>query len=216
MRTGFPKAIGSFIVEIAKLYHDSRVRAESRQAVRYRIVTTLDEYKKSKMIELALTDRPGDILSPMSIQQIKVAGDIVPNMHPVDVNSINDLYYLSKDKVIEVKISGEKIIAVTHEGLVTEYDINEQVNLDKIVSTRVSYLIGHMQAEKLMREAYKENNRYKITKDNIATLHVTDNKTNKQFLKKPIDILFSEEYKFYSKEDVAKIGYICGQMTHLN
>lgn len=216
MKLRFPASIGSFVTEFAKFYHESRVRAENLRAVRYRVVTTLEDYQTSKKIELALTDRPGDILPGMTIEQIKQASDIIPYMHPVDVNSINDLYYLSKDKVIEVKVAGDKVIVMTQQGSINEYDINDQVDLDKMISTRVSYMIGHMQAERLMRAAYKENNRYKIIKDNIATLHVADHKTNKQLLKKPIDILFSGEYKLYSKDDIAKIGYICGQMTNVN
>jgi hypothetical protein len=216
MKIRLPASMTTFVAEFAKFYHASRIEAENLRAIRYRIVTTLKEYQTSKKIRLALTDCPGDLLPPMSIEQIKKAPDIIPHMHPIDVNSINDLYYLSKDKITEVKICGEKIIAVTDQGLINEYDINDQIDLNTIPSRRVAYTIGHMQAEKLFRTAYKEDLRYSIVKDNITTLHVSEHKTKKEFLKKPIDILFSGEYKLYSKEDIVKIGYICGQMASAN
>ncbi|MCF6776758.1 hypothetical protein L3V83_09270 [Thiotrichales bacterium 19X7-9] len=57
------------------------------------------------------------------------------------------------------------------------------------------------------------NNRYQIIADNITSLHIMDVETNKTFHKKPSDILFSDEYKLYSKEDIVKIAYICGQLS---
>lgn len=216
MKFQLPQTLKSYILDFAKLYHRYRVESEKLRSIRYQIASTLTDYQRTQKIELSITDCPGDLLPPMSIDQIKEAPDIIPYMHPIDVNSINDLYYLSKDKVVEVRVFEEKIIVITEQGLISEYNINDQINLNKIDSTRVSYMIGYMQAEKLIREAYKENERYKIIKDNITTLHVSDNKINKQLLKKPIDILFSGEYKLYSKEDIAKIGYICGQMTQLS
>ncbi len=216
MKFQFPQTLKGYIFDFAKLYHRYRVESEKLRSVRYQIISTLTDYKRTQKIKLSITDCPGDVLPPMSIKQIKEARDILSQMHPIDVNSINDLYYLAKDKIVEVKVSGEKIMAITQQGVISEYDINDQIDLDKIVSSRLSYMIGSMQAEKLIRETYKKDNRYKIIKDHITTLHVLDNKTSEQLLKKPLDILFSDEYKLYSKEDVAKIGYICGQMTKIN
>jgi hypothetical protein len=209
-------ALSSFIADFAKFYHQTRVNAENLQSVRYRIVTTFEEYQKSKKIILSLTDRPGDFLAPLSVKQIKNSIDIISNMHSVDVNSVNDLYYLTKDKIVEMKMTEDKIVAVSEQGQVSEYDLNEHIDPCNITSTRLCYFIGYMQAEKLLLQAYKEEQQYKILKDNITTLHILDKKTDREFLQKPTEILFSGEYRLYSKEDIAKIGYLCGQMSHLN
>jgi hypothetical protein len=216
MKLQLPKTLRNYFLDFAKLYHRYRVEAEKLRSVRYQIVSSLADYRQTKKIELSITDRPGDILPPLSIEQIKKAPDIIPYMHPVDVNSINDLYYLSKDEIVEIRVSDNKIIDLSQEGLTTEYNINDKIDINQIDSTRVSYMIGYIQAEKLVHDAYKKNDRYKILKDNISTLHISDKKTNKEFLKKPTDILFSGEYKWYSKEDIAKIGYICGQLSQFS
>ncbi|MCF6765995.1 hypothetical protein L3V82_09435 [Thiotrichales bacterium 19S3-7] len=62
-------------------------------------------------------------------------------------------------------------------------------------------------------DQYDSCSRYQIIADNITSLCVVDTQTNKTFHKKPSDILYSEEYKLYSKEDIVKIAYICGQMS---
>jgi len=216
MKFQFHETLKDYVLSFAKLYHQYRIETEKLQSIRYQIISSMTDYLKTKKIELSITDHPGDILPPMSIEQIKKTPDIITHMHPVDVNSINDLYYLSNDKVVEIKTTKDKIIAVTQQGTVNEYNINETLDLEKIKSPRISYMFGLMQAEKLIRKAYKENERYKIIKDNITTLHVCDNKTNNIFLKKPMEILFSGEYKLYTKDDIAKIGFICGQITKMN
>jgi hypothetical protein len=55
--------------------------------------------------------------------------------------------------------------------------------------------------------------RYKILIDHITKLEILDRESNQRFLKHPNDILFNDEYKEYSIEDVARIGFICGQMS---
>ena len=70
-----------------------------------------------------------------------------------------------------------------------------------------------MQAEKMMRKAYTQQEKYRVLQDNITTLNVLDTQTSDQILMTPLDILFSNDYKYFSKEDIARIGYICGQMT---
>lgn len=57
------------------------------------------------------------------------------------------------------------------------------------------------------------DNRYQIIADNIINLQIRDTQTHQTFYKRPDEILFSDEYKFYSKEDLVKIAYICGQMS---
>ncbi|KTC99391.1 hypothetical protein [Legionella erythra] len=201
------------ISDFKKLYYRYRIESDRLRKVRYQIKSTLEEYRQTSKIILGFTDCPGDLLPPMTIKQIKDSTDIISNMHPVDVNSINDLHYLNNDKVIEIRIMGDEIIAITQSGLVIEYDVNTQIDIDNVISTRVSYIIGHLQAEKLIRKMYKEEERYTVVRDNISTLYILDNLTKESHLKNPIDILFSEEYKQYSKADIARIGYICGQMS---
>lgn len=218
MKSVFPTMVWSYIAEFANFYHETKVRTEHLRAVKYRIVSSLDEYKKTNKIELAITDRPGDLLPALTIEKVKSERDILAHMHPIDVNSINDLYYLSQEQPQEVRVAHEKVVVTTQEGNIVEYDINDQIDINQITSTHVSYLLGHMQAEKLLRQVYNEekSNRFEIIRDNITTLHILDHQTKSKLLKSPDDILFSGDYKFYSKYDIARIGYICGQMTGLN
>jgi hypothetical protein len=213
MRALISKTLKEYIIDFAKRYHHYRLETDQLSQVRYRIVSSLETYQHASLITLSLTDRPGDLLPAMSINEIKKCQDIISGMHPVDVNSLNDLYYLSHDQIIEMRVSDDKIIVVNNKRLVVEYDLNRPIDLNTIISTRLSYMIGYIQAEKLFRDAYKEKVEYKIICDNIVTLQIKDNE-GQVFLKKPTDILFTDEYKKFSKEDIAKIGYICGQMAH--
>jgi len=97
MKFQFPQTLKGYIFDFAKLYHRYRVESEKLRSVRYQIISTLTDYKRTQKIKLSITDCPGDVLPPMSIKQIKEARDILSQMHPIDVNSINDLYYLAKD-----------------------------------------------------------------------------------------------------------------------
>ena len=55
--------------------------------------------------------------------------------------------------------------------------------------------------------------RYRVVTDYVTHLEILDNKTGEFYLKNPMDILFSTEYKEYSHEDIIKIGFICGQIS---
>ena len=57
--------------------------------------------------------------------------------------------------------------------------------------------------------------RYKILIDHITELEVLDRESNERLFKKPHDILFSNEYKEYSSEDIIRIGFICGQIKRM-
>jgi len=208
-------SLNNFITSFAQFYHEYRVKAEHLRSVKYRIVSSLDEFEKSNKIQLALTDKPGDLLPCMSVEQVKKTPDIISSMHPVDVNSINDLFYLTRDLITEVRVSGNTLSAISQTGVIISYDLSKDIDLSTIKSIRLSYMIGYIQAERLIREIYTENVRYKIIKDNISSLCVEDLKSGKTALKKPMDILFSNDYKKFSKDDVAKISYICGQMSNI-
>ena len=213
MKSLVPKAFKDYIINFAQLYHRYRVESDQLRQVRYRIVSSFETYKNTSMITLGLTDKPGDFLPPMTLIEVKQSSDIISGMHPIDVNSINDLHYLSIDNVAEIMVSDDKVVAIDRKGMVTEYDLDLPFDFNKAVSTRLSYMIGYIQAEKLVKSMYKNNIEYKITCDNIVTLQIQDN-NGSIFLKEPNDILFSGEYKKYSKEDIARIGFICGQMAH--
>ena len=55
--------------------------------------------------------------------------------------------------------------------------------------------------------------RYKIITDHLHNLELIDLITKKHFFKKPMDILFDTTYIEYSKEDIVRIGFICGQLS---
>ena len=55
--------------------------------------------------------------------------------------------------------------------------------------------------------------RYKILIDHITGLEILDRELNQRFFRNPNDILFNNEYKEYSSEDIARIAFICGQMS---
>lgn len=55
--------------------------------------------------------------------------------------------------------------------------------------------------------------RYKILIDHVTSLEILDTQSNERLIKCPNDILFNNEYKDYSIEDIARIGFICGQMS---
>ena len=181
--------------------------------MRYKIHSTLSDYQNTQKIQLAFTDKPGDLLPLISIDEIKKTPDILSGLHPIDVNSINDLFYLSHDKVKEVMVQDDLIQVVNQDGTLVEYDVNETFDHGNVASKRIAFMIGHMQAEKMMRKAYTQQEKYRVLQDNITTLNVLDTQTSDQILMTPLDILFSNDYKYFSKEDIARIGYICGQMT---
>lgn len=203
------------VVDFSNFYNAYKTRSAKLASVRYRIITTLDEFKKSNLIQLSFSDNPGDLLAPLPIEKIKKTPDILEGMHPIDINTINDLHYLSRDKIIQIKIDGDNITALTNGGKSIEYNILDNINPDTIESPRVSYMIGYMQAEKLMRESYSIKDKFQIVKDNISSLEILDKEKNQNFLKNPLDILFSQDYLLFSKEDIGRIGYICGQMSNL-
>ncbi|MBA2655852.1 MAG: hypothetical protein H0U70_02585 [Tatlockia sp.] len=202
-------------LNFVNFYHEYKVKSEKLISLRYRMITTLDEFKKSNLIQLAFSDNPGDLLAPISIEKIKKSPDIIEGMHPIDINTINDLYYLSRDKIIKVNVESGSITALKSNGQSISYNISDNIDPDSIDSTRLSYLIGYMQAEKVMREAYTIKDKYKIVKDNITTLEILDLDTNKNFLINPLDIMFSDDYKNFSKKDIGHIAYICGQMSRM-
>lgn len=62
-----------------------------------------------------------------------------------------------------------------------------------------------------INECSEQKNRYQILTDNISTLNVLDTLTKEVAALKPEKILFSGLYLLYSKRDILRIGYICGQ-----
>ncbi|MFA5960725.1 MAG: hypothetical protein WC785_09430 [Tatlockia sp.] len=216
MKLQLPQIVKQYVLQFADLYHKYKIETEKLQRVKYSIHSSLTYYKKTGMIQLSYNDMPGDLLPPMSIREIKNTSDILAGLHPIDVNSINDLFYLSQDKISKIIVNENKIQVFNQSGQYVEHDINEVFDHENSASKRISFLIGYMQAEKLMRDAYSvKEEKYKIIKDNITTLQILDITTHIEFLKSPTDILFSNEYKYFSKEDISRIGYICGQMSKL-
>lgn len=57
-----------------------------------------------------------------------------------------------------------------------------------------------------------EQPRYQLISDNVFNLHIKDIHTGKMLIKTPQEIL-SSNYLQYSKSDIAKVGYICGQLA---
>lgn len=216
MRTQFQKLFKQYVLQFAELYYNYKKESETRLKYKYRIYSSLDYYKKTGKILLSFNDKPGNILPPISLIDVKNTLDLLQELHPVDVNSINDLYYLSSDKVAKLVVKDNAIEVLTQHGEYKEYCIDDDFNPDNISSKRVAYMIGYMQAEKIMRNAYSnQSDKYKIVSDNITTLRILDSDTRDEFLKTPDEILFTNDYKFFSKEDICRIGYICGQMAKM-
>lgn len=216
MSIKLPQSIKHYVLQFADLYHKYKIDSVKLYKPKYQICSSLAYYKKAGLIQLSYNDKPGDLLPPMKIMDIKNTVDILYGLHPVDVNSINDLYYLSQDRISNLIIDGNKIRVTNQHGEETEYDVNTKFEHETEISRRVSFLIGYIQAEKLLINAYSlKNEKYTIIKDNITTLHIRDNETQEDFLKKPADILFSDDYKYFSKSDISRIGYICGQMSNI-
>ncbi len=213
MKFELSQSIKRYILQFAELYHRYKVDSERLCTVRYRIHSTLADYQQHRKIQLSLNDKPGDFLPLLTIEYIKSKPDILSGLHPIDVNSINDLYYLSHDPVIEVRVQDDVIHAINQDGSVNTYDVNDPFQYENSSSRRLAFMVGYMQAEKVMHKAYAQQERYKVMQDNISTLQVLDNKTNESLLMGPLDILFSEQYKYFSKDDIARIGFICGQMS---
>jgi|HubBroStandDraft_6_1064221.scaffolds.fasta_scaffold576281_1 hypothetical protein len=217
MKIQLPKAIKHYFLQFADLYHEYKINSDRLHKSKYSICSSLAYYKDTRQIQLSYNDKPGDTLPPMRIKEIKNTVDILSGLHPIDVNSINDLYYLEQDKISTLIYDDNKIQVTDKSGARKEYDVNTNFDREQTISKRVSFLIGYIQAEKLMRSNYSiSNEKYKIIKDHITTLHILDLGTKETFLKTPSDILFSDDYKYFSKEDVSRIAYICGQMSHLN
>lgn len=210
-----PHLLKYYVLKFADLYHQYKVETENLQKIKYSIHSSLSYYKKTGMIQLAYNDKPGDLLPPMSLSIIKSTPDIVAGLHPIDVNSINDLYYLSRDRISKLIINDTKIQVFNENNDYMEYDVNDEFNHENLLSKRVSFLIGYMQAEKLMKKAYEIKDKYKIVRDNITTLEIVDIDTKEVLIKTPFDILFTNEYKNFSKEDISRLGFICGQMAKM-
>lgn len=205
-----------FALNFADLYHKYKISTDKLYTPKYYICSSLEYFKETGLIQLAHTDKPGDLLPPMSIKEIKSAFDLLLGLHPIDVNSINDLYYISKNKISSLVIQENKILVVAQNGEKSEYDLDADFDKELLISKRVSFLIGYIQAEKLMKEAYSVNSvKYRIVEDHISTLYVEDIETKKYFLKAPLDILFSDDYKYFSKEDISRVAYICGQISQI-
>ena len=215
MKLTLPQSLTSYILQFAERYHRYKVESKNLRSVRYRIHSTLADYQKTGKIQLAITDKPGELLPPITIEDIKKMPDILSGLHSIGVNSINDLYYLSQDNVIAVRVQGETIQATSQDGSIIAYDINETFQHQQVASKRIAFMIGYMQAEKVMHKAFAQQERYKVIQDNITTLQILDTETNDHLLMSPLDILFSEKYQSFAKEDIARIGYICGQMSQV-
>jgi hypothetical protein len=204
--------IAKHIGEFAKFYHQTKVATERLRSVKYRLITTIEEYQKTNKLQLAFTDKPGDLLPPMSVEEIKYSLDLLNGMHPLDVNTVNDLYHLSHDETVEIKVFQDVLIATNKNGETQKYNVFEQHNFNKL-PVKVAYMVGYINAEKFMHSAYQEEIRYQIMSDNISSLKIKDLKSGEISLRNPVDILFSEDYQKFSKEDIKKISYICGQLS---
>lgn len=213
MKRHLPNLLKNYISQFSEFYHRHKIENEQFRSVRYRIHSTLADFQQTQKIQLSITDRPGDLLPLITIEEIKKTPDLIAGLHPIDVNSINDLFYLSQDKITDMRIQDELIQVVTQDGRVTDYNAADPFDHGNIASKRVAFMIGYMQAEKMMMRAYTTDARYKIIKDNITTLQILDSQANNQVLMNPLDILFSNDYLYFAKEDIIKIGYICGQMS---
>lgn len=206
--------IARFISGFTAYYQSRKNITHPIEIIRYRIVSTLNEFHRNGTIELGFVDNPGDFLKPMRVEEIKSKSDILSGMHPIDVNSINDLYYLSRDNIVEISVENGKVFTKDKQSTILEYDLNKSaLRLDNIASTRVSYMLGYLHAQTLLEKSTDNSVKYSILSDNISTLHIKDLNSETSFLRKPADILFSGEYKQYSKDDIARIGYICGQLA---
>ncbi len=202
------------LLDFINFFHHQKLEAQKSRCVKYKIHSTMLDFKKTRKIQLALTDKPGDFLPLMDIQEIKKKPDLLSGLHPIDVNSINDLFYLTCEQVKQLKINGDIVNIVTKEGVCKEYDIT-QTDLDRSISTRLPYIMACQQAEKLMNEVRLQDEKYLILRDYITYLQVLNKETNQKIMMNPNDILFSDEYKNFSKKDIIKIGYICGQLSKI-
>lgn len=214
MKLNISQTIKNYMMQFAELYYQHKIYIEKLYISKYFICSSLEYYKKSGLIQLAFNDKPGDFLPPMTISAIKNAEDIISGLHPVDVNSINDLYYSFHDKITKLTINEDFIEATDLNGKTSKYNIDKNFNHETSLPKKVSYLIGYIQAERYIRSSYAfSNEKYKIIKDYITTLHILNMETKESFLKTPGDILFSNDYQFFSKDDISRIAYICGQMS---
>ena len=141
MKLQVPHILKKSILQFADLYHQYKVEAEKLQKAKYSIHSSLKFYKKTKMIQLVYNDRPGDLLPPMTILEIKNTPDILGGLHPIDVNSIDDLYYVSQDKISELVVSVDKIQVRKENGQYIEFDINQKFEHENLASKRISLCI---------------------------------------------------------------------------
>lgn len=211
------QSLKQYILTFANLYHQYKINSERFSKTKYFICSSLDYYRTTGLIQLSYNDKPGDLLPPMDIVSIKKNINLLSGLHPVDVNSINDLFYISQDKIKSLIINDDFIQVSNQSGIVKRYSTEETFIESNLISQRIPYLIGYIQAEKITRNVYNTHSeKYRLVGDHITTLSIMDLETKALFLKKPTDILFSNDYQYFSKEDVGRIGYICGQMGMLN
>lgn len=58
--------------------------------------------------------------------------------------------------------------------------------------------------------------RYRILADYIVQLKILDKQSGKTHLADPVDIVLNNNYMHFSKHDVLRIGFICGQLSRMD
>lgn len=156
-----------------------------------------------------------------SASEIMADDDLTRGFSPLDVRTLCnlanfDLYHFKqKDNVVSIVVE-DRFLAVTYlNDVVIHYDLTADIDINKIKSSRVSYMLGCMKTERLMQSANQMESRYKIVNDNIKTLGILDKETHEINDYNPQDLLFSDKCRLFSKKDIAKIGYMCGQLSLL-
>jgi len=60
----------------------------------------------------------------------------------MDVNSINDLFYLSQDRLLEIRVQGDALHAVNLDGQIDVYHINDTFDCGNSASRRIAFIDG--------------------------------------------------------------------------
>lgn len=203
---------------VAKYFDSLLNENEKRLMPKYRIV----KYRHKNGITFCEVYIIGTRCSTEhSASEIMADDDLTRGFSPLDVRTLCnlanfDLYHSKqKDNVISIVVD-DRFLAVTYlNDVVIHYDLLADIDINTILSPRVSYILGCMKTEKLMTNSNQKEPRFKIIHDNVTTLEILDEQTREVILMNPRELLFSEKSAFFSKSDIAKIGYMCGQMSLL-
>ena len=131
----------------SELYYRIRLDHEKKEKdleIRYKIVTSAEEYIQTKKISLGFIDRPGDHLRPKTAHELVADDDIICHLHPKDVQTITALAIKERENIVCINSKEKATIAKIYfdteknleHYLIEEGDIQFALSKDEILENK--------------------------------------------------------------------------------